>query len=347
MKKTVILILAILPIVLLITIGFAGRILDESKKPRVIEVAFVEPYFGTVYPDDYKLEIPMNSKKTTKVELTFDIEDPDNKGDRAVTYKIFNPIDQETNEEIIVCSVDEDGVITTHNIPGKATLRVISHDNNLATDDLEIIVKAQVTGISLPSDTLEMSVYESEDGTIVGEKQKLYPVVHLPEAPQEDKKVKYTSSDPTVVEISSDGTNTLIAKKEGTAIITVSVTTSKGKTFEAKCTVTVVKGVPPLFFDFSSVDWIVKMGSKEAPVYVSTQDVIDLNQFIKFDPEKVDPSQIRFRVMFSGGANVNELEDGILTMTNDKQWKIKAYVGDFNNPTYEVEIDIVFEQNKA
>lgn len=316
MKKTVIIILAILPIVLLATIGFAGRILDGSKKPRVVKVEFAEYYFGTPYDDDYIYELAMGTEKQTRIVITFDQEDDKGKGDKAVVY-------ESSNENI--CTVDKDGKIYGVN-PGFATIKVTTHDQD-KTDYLDILVKAQVTGITLNTATLEMSV---------GETQILHPTVNLPEAPQEDKKVNYESDDESVVKVTQSGV--LTAKKAGVAIITASVTTTKGQYFEAKCTITVVEGTPPISFDFDKVSWINKQGE----FYVSSQNVINLNDFVTCDDKKVEKEDIKFKIQF--GSSNGILSDGILTLNNNKPTTIRAYVGNEQSPTYYVEVIIEYEQ---
>lgn len=311
MKKTVIIILAILPIVLLITIGFAGRILDESKRPRVTKVEFIDYYFNTPLADDYLYELAMNTEKQLKIQITFDQDDPKGKGDKEVTFESLD----ET-----VCTVDENGKIYGVN-PGTAIIRVTTHDQR-KTDELEVLVRARVIGITLPSDTLELTV---------GDKQKLDPTVNLPEAPQEDKKVTYSSDNQDVVTVAPDGTIT--AKAVGTATVTASVTTQKGQRFDATCTITVVEGIPAIYFDFSSAAWI----SKQGDFHITSQAQINLNDFVRCNPEKVALNEIKFKIQ-SGASNAT-LEDGVLTLNNTKAVTIRAYV-ESNPNLYE---EIIFE----
>ncbi len=172
----------------------------------------------------------------------------------------------------------------------------------------------------------------------VGETQNLYPEVNLPNAPQEDKVVKYESSDSEVVEISKDGKNTLTAKKVGTAVITLSVTTTRGQTFKTTCTVTVNESVPPIYFDFDSVDWMKKQGN----FYLSSQNEINLNSFILFNEDKAEKENIKFKIQ-SGSANAT-LENGVLKFINtNKAVTIQAYANDKNNPTHTYSVNVIIE----
>lgn len=305
MKKTVIIILAILPIVLLVTIGFAGQVLKHIVKIPVTEVCFVDPV-GTVYEPEniFELGIGEDNKKATRVLIK-----PLNANDQAVTYK---------SSDENVCTIDEQGILCGI-APGTAVITVTTHDGNKEAI-LNVWVKAEVIGITLPSPTLELTV---------GENGKLNPTVIYPEAPAADKRVSYFSSNTSVVTVDVNGN--LKALSVGTATITLSTADGKHTT---TCMITVVPGIPPLSFDFSSADWIYD----DKGVYVASQHEINLFDFVRFDPEKVELSQIQFKIR-SGNSRGN-IENGVLSITGDGPIKLMAYVGDEKNPTFYVEIFI-------
>ena len=298
MKKTVILILAILPIVLLITIAFAGRILALYQHIPVEKVEFVDQLNNPYGVNDI-FEINVGDEKLTTIRIY-----PELASDKAVTYS-------SSNEE--VCTVDEKGTLTGISV-GSAQITVTTHDGN-KTAHLNVLVKAdRVVGVNLPF---------AETTLTVGDGFRLIPNVYLPQA--QNKNVTWVSSDTSVATVDANGN--VVAKAEGTATITV-ITVDGGYT--DSCIITVVAGTPPLAFDFSSVSWISKTGE----VYITTQTEIDLKAFIQFDETLIQANQIQF-VIESGGAYGSLDANNVLTLSKKGIVRIKAYVGDIHNPTYE------------
>ena len=298
MKKTVILILAILPIVLLITIAFAGRILALYQHIPVEKVEFVDQ-LNNAYGLHDLFEMNVGDEKLTTVRIY-----PELASDKEVSYS-------SSNEEI--CLVDEKGKLTGIAV-GSAQITVTTHDGN-KTAHLTVLVKAdKVVGVNLPIAEMTLTV---------GDGFKLVPDVYLPQA--KDKRVMWGSSDTDVATVDQNGN--VVAKAEGTATITV-------ETFDGgytdSCVVTVVAGTPPLAFDFSSASWITKTGD----LFISTQTEIDLKAFIQFDETLIQASQIQFAIE-SGNAYGSLDENNVLTLSKKGIVRIKAYVGDPDTPTYE------------
>lgn len=301
MKKTVIIILAILPIVLLVMIGVAGQALKPILNNPVKSIAFMDEV-GTPLTQETPYPIKLGTEKQLKDLLVFN---PLNANDQEVKYTV-------NSEGEGVCTVDENGIL--HAIaPGTATITAISHDGNKEAF-LYIIVKAEVIGISLPFATLDLTL---------GESVTLTPTVQYPEAPTADKKVSYISSDPSVVSVDKQGN--LKALKEGTVIITLMTVNGK---YSTTCTVTVTEGILPISFDFSSADWIYD----DKGVFVTSQHTLNLNEFVRCNPELVEKDQIQFYI--KSGSSRGSLANGVLTLTSDGPLEIIAYVGDKNNPTY-------------
>jgi hypothetical protein len=301
MKKTVILILAILPIVLLITIAFAGRILALYQHIPVEKVEFVDQ-LNNPYDVNDIFEINVGDEKLTAICIY-----PELANDKEVSYS-------SSNEEI--CTVDEKGKLTGVSV-GSARITVTTHDGN-KTAYLNVLVKAdKVIGVDLPIAELTLTV---------GDGFTLVPTVNLPQA--KDKRVMWGSDNEAVVTIDQNGN--VVAHMEGTAIITV-------ETFDGgytdSCIVTVVAGTPPLAFDFSSASWI----SQPASVYLSTQAEINLSDFVVFDETLIQANQIQFKVVSSSGkeGELFTLSEGVLTLLKQGVVEIKAYVGDKDAPTYE------------
>ena len=68
MKKTVIIILAVLPIVLVITIAFAGRIFSLYRHVAVEKVRFVDE-LGEEISSDYLLKVNVGETKGTNIQI--------------------------------------------------------------------------------------------------------------------------------------------------------------------------------------------------------------------------------------------------------------------------------------
>ena len=97
MKKTILLILAILPIVLLVVIAFAGQILSIYQHIPVERVAFVDRY-NNEYKDNHTFTLEQGDSKATTIAIY-----PELASNKKVTY-------QSSNEAI--CTIDDKGVIT-------------------------------------------------------------------------------------------------------------------------------------------------------------------------------------------------------------------------------------------
>lgn len=303
MKKTVILILALLPIVLLIVISIAGRILSTYQYIDVSRVAFIDDD-GNEIEGSTPLILSVGDTKSTKIKIY-----PELATNKQVTY---------SSSDERVCTVDEAGAVTGVGA-GNAIIMVKTADGN-KTAMLNVIVRAdEVTGVTLTPETLSMFVGESKNLTVVVEPYA---------AP--NKSVTYTVSDPSVVTVSPTGKVT--ALKSGTA--TVTVTTVDGG-FTDTCVITVIDELPPIYFDFGGVAGMQPTGAG----YVSTNNTVDLTAGIKFD-DTIALDDIQFRIVTGDVADVND--DGILTFAYKGLVTVEAFVGDPDEPTYSAKVLIVW-----
>ena len=304
MKKTIILILALLPIVLLIVISVAGRILSTYQHIEVARVVFTDDA-GNELDANAVLTLGVGETKNTKIKIF-----PELAANKKVSY---------SSTDETVCTVDASGAVTGVR-SGSAIIIVRTAEGN-KTAKLNVVVRADsVTGVTVTPSTLEMMIGESRDLGVVVE-----PYAAL------NKNVTYTTSEDSVVTVSKTGK--LKAVGTGTAIITV--TTVDGG-FTATCTVTVTEKTPPLLFDFTGVAGMQQMGTG----YLTAAPTVDLMQGLKVD-ETIDQNEISFRVA-SDSATVDE--NGVLTFTQQDVVTVEAFVGDSENPTYRVEIRIAWQQ---
>ena len=304
MKKTIILILALLPIVLLIVISVAGRILSTYQHIEVARVVFTDDA-GNELDANAVLTLGVGETKNTKIKIF-----PELAANKKVSY---------SSTDETVCTVDASGAVTGVR-SGSAIIIVRTAEGN-KTAKLNVVVRADsVTGVTVTPSTLEMMKGESRDLGVVVE-----PYAAL------NKNVTYTTDKPYVVTVSKTGK--LKAVGTGTAIITV--TTVDGG-FTATCEVTVTEETPPLLFDFTGVAGMQQMGTG----YLTADPTVDLMQGLKVD-ETIDQNEISFRVA-SDSATVDE--NGVLTFTQQDVVTVEAFVGDSENPTYRVEIRIAWQQ---
>jgi hypothetical protein len=308
MKKTVILILLLLPIVLVITIAFAGQILSTYHHISVEKVNFVDNV-GDALDDDYLFIINVGETKETSIRIF-----PEMASNKKVSF---------VSQNESVCTVDSDGNIT--GVATGSTSVMVTTSDREKTDILNVLVIAEeVTGITLP---------EAELTVIQGEQKQLQPIVEPYTAI--NKTVIFESSDSSVASVNANGYIT--ALKPGEAIITA--TTQDGG-FTATCKITVIDGTPPLLFDMTGAPNVSPAPSGTA--YIITAGQIDLSPYLRYD-ENIDPETICWKI--TSGNNSATLTETTLTFTSMKTSVVSIYVwvGEIDNPTYETKITLFYE----
>ncbi len=302
MKKTVILILAVLPIVLLLTIAFAGRILSNYQHIAVERVIFVNDQ-GEELSASAVLTLGTGETKPTAIKIY-----PELANDKRVSY---------TSSNESVCTVDTAGAVTGVGA-GSAIITVRTLDGD-KTAMLDVLVTAdRVTGVTLTPESLEM---------MIGENRTLQAVVK-PFAAL-NKHVTYKSSDDRVVTVNALGK--IVAVGEGTATVTV-ITEDGG--FTDTCTVTVIDTTPPLLFDFTGNADMQQTGSG----YITTAPTVDLSAYLVYDEDAFTAEDIHFRVT---GNSATLDEHGVLTFTKAGIVTVVAFVGNEETPTYRTELLIM------
>ncbi len=308
MKKTILIILAILPIVLLVVIAIAGRILSFYQYIPVEKVEFVDR-LNNVYDSEKEFTVDQGKTKATIVNIY-----PALATNQDVTY---------SSADESICTVDENGVITGVHF-GVTTVTVKTRDGN-KTATLNIRVKADTPfAVYLSKDQLSMKV---------GETHTLSCEVDAPVAV--NKNVKYSSDNTSVVTVDANGK--LVAKAVGTATITV-ITEAGEKT--DTCVVTVADGALPIYLDFEGHP-DVKRNNDD--IYVCTASVIDLKSILETE-EGIDPESVIIKIAAgatSGSGDslitVATLDDGVLRLYRGGIVTVKMFVGDENSPDAVIE----------
>lgn len=144
---------------------------------------------------------------------------PTNADNRAVTWSSSAPT---------VASVDQSGNIIAKSV-GNATITVKAKDGSGVTATCWVnVTDIKVTGITLNKTTLNIKTGATEQLTA-----KVQPTDAT------NSKVTWSSNEPTVAEV--DQTGMITAKKEGSAVITVTAQDGSGKTATCQVNVTDIK----------------------------------------------------------------------------------------------------------
>ena len=306
MKKTVILILAVLPIFLLITIAFAGRILALYQHIPVEKVLFVDQY-NTPWSSEDFLVLEANTTAETKIKIY-----PELASNKEVKYSVL---------DASVCTIDDKGIIT--GVAYGGTEVYVETLDGGKTSTLKVqVTEYKVRGIELDKTEVTLNPGDSTKltATVLGRFAK-------------ERTVSYSSSDPKTVKVNQKGEITALAS--GTA--TVTVTTKEGG-YTATCLVTVLEGKAALAFDFSNLMTMTELG---AFMHTSVPE-IDLSKYIAIDETKVSLEDVQIYIKAGGGYAT--LTDGVLTITKqEKPVTVVAYVGDKDAPDYSVSIIFMYK----
>lgn len=321
MKKTIILILAVLPIFLLITIAFAGRILALYQFIPVERVEFVDR-LGTAYNYEEGDLLRIDLGDTDKITQPLYVKIyPELATEKAVTF---------TSSDEEVCTVDAEGKITAKKV-GYADVTVFTKNSN-KTSTLKVrITDDDVRGITLEPTEMDL---------VIGNRFDFTHKVLSPDAL--DQVVWYTSNDTSVVKVIDQTKGIVEAIAPGT--ITITATTNDGA-FTATCIVHAIEGTPTLTLDFSTTDYFTEYGSIFLFSNKYVDETIDLTQFLVVDETLVNKADVKFDVPSGKDKLLSSAEDianGKIQFDPTKKGiiRVSIYVGDPESPTYLKEIMI-------
>ncbi len=285
MKKTILLILAVLPIVLLIVVAFAGRILSISQHIPVESVQFLNGE-GDPYGEDDVFKLTKGETLATSI-----IVHPELAKTKTVTY---------TSSDESICTVDKNGNVT--GVDWGTAYITVKTDDGGKTAFLNVSVTSDVpVGVTLSES--ELSLIEGEQKMLTAEIEPLGAKYNT---------VLFSSDNPSVATVDSLGKVT--ARAKGTATITAT-TKEGGRT--ATCTVTVVEGELPFKLDFSTAEGI----SFNNGFYVLGTNSIRLLDYLKVG-EGVNANDIVFKIQSGSKAT---LEDNILAFHSDGSVTVRMY----------------------
>lgn len=307
MKKTVILILAILPIFLLLTISFAGKILSLYSYISVEKVLYVDENEEEL-EKDFTVTIDKGETYQTYIKVL-----PELATEKSVSYT-------STNEN--VCVVDENGLVTGTGF-GSANVNVITKDGKKIDTLVFSVTDNSVSGVQLSTNQLEMNVGEMKKITAT-----ITPLTAL------NKKIEWRTNDGSVAKVDANGF--VIAVSAGTAEIFV---VTEDGTFTDSCIVTVIDAEPSLGIDFSNLEYVSKLGEG----YQTTLSDIDLKDVITFNDELINFEDIK--VVIESGKEYATIDEAMILKLNtkDKIISVYIYVGDIENPDYVIKTKLIYK----
>ena len=302
MKKTTIIILAVLPIVLLVIISFAGRFLSQYQHIAVERVEFLTEESKAATDNDFFI-LEQGTTKATAIRIF-----PDFASNKKVSY---------LSEDESICTIDENGII--HGITNGTTRVSVTTDDGNKTAYLNVKVTADIpTRVVLSQTELSMKIGENAFLSV-----EVYELVAL------NKNVTFTSSDPSTVTVNASGK--LTALKEGTATITATAVSGGAS---ASCTVTVVPGDADIRLDFSNDPTLTLSGA----LYITESGIVNIGEALRLADE-IDPDSVVIKII-SGQKNAT-LENGILTIQKQSSI-IKVQIFDSASPDKPLEASFLF-----
>ena len=317
MKKTILLILALLPIVLIVIIAFAGQILSLYQHISVEKVAFVDR-FNNEYTAETTFTVEQGATKATSIVIY-----PELSSNKRVSY---------TSGDETICTVDADGVIT--GVHWGNTTVTVKTDDGSKISTLNVKVTANIPfSVTLydgnPDTNKDAKPLGDSMKMLTGETFQLFAMVDAPVAL--DKSVTYSSDNSSIIKV--DQTGKLTALAEGTATITV--TTNLGVLTDT-CVVTVEKGPLPIDFDFTGKTEITPANNG---YYDVSRDVIDLLDYLIVGIG-VNKDDVKFKIQSGTAAT---LDGSKITFTKaDRPITILAYTGSEDAPTAQRELKLIF-----
>ena len=316
MKKTILLTLALLPIVLVIIIALAGRIIPYFVHIAVERVEFVDRN-NNVYTDVHTFTVTQGANRETKISIY-----PELASNKKVTYK---------SADESICTIDENGVVTGVHY-GRTTVTVTTDEGNFFAT-LNVRVKCDI-----PESVSIVNVQRNEDTDKKELSMLLGGIFQLECEVEADehvsKLITYESDNPTVVTVARDGKLTALA--EGTAVITVK--TEVGELIDT-CTVTVEEGELPIDVDLDGVDGVNAVQSDIGTVYELSTDTLNISEYIVVSDEvNIDDVKITIK---SGTATI---DNGVITLKANSLITVLIYAGDDKAPLYSIEINIIYKK---
>lgn len=308
MKKTILLILLALPVVLVIIVSIAGWVATQATHHPVRGVNFLDRY-DNPYTENDVFIVEQGKTKATKIEI-----EPDYATNKTVTY---------SSADESICTVDANGVVTGVHY-GSTTITVTTNSDD-KTHTINVKVIANIP-FAVDLNKTELKMYPSS-------MFQLEAIVDAPVAI--NKKVHFSSDAPEIVSVDED-TGKLFAKAPGTANITV-VTESGG--LSKTCAVTVLDSASPISLDFVGKNGANFIVGTDGLFCEFSANTVNIKDFLIIDPN-MSPDDISISLE-AGTESQATISDGVVTFITPGAL-VPLYIRDKNNTDYFYEIKIIY-----
>ena len=278
MKKFIVLILVFLPIFLMITISFAGRIFSVITVVPVESVQFVDE-FGEKTTKTIKLS------KNEEFEIKYRVL-PEMAKNKNVSFDCI-PAD----EQKPACTISEAGKIQALEY-GYATIVVTTEEKRKSASILIHVTNEIVDSVEISS---------TEKIISAGDRFNLTATV-LPTTAI-NKSVIWTSSNESKATVTQNGQVSALVETEPNQPVIITVTTVDGG-FTASCKLTITANQPILTF----------IPPDSGTNYKSDTGIFNLVDLINYDSSKISLDDVLFTITVNNShANIND--ERILTVT--------------------------------
>lgn len=307
MKKTILLILLVLPIVLIVVVSIAGWVATQATHHPVRDVSFLDRY-NNPYTENDTFIVEQGKTKATKIEI-----EPDFATNKSVTY---------TSSDESICTIDANGVVTGVHY-GSATITVTTNSED-KTHTINVKVIANIP-FAVDLNKTELKMYPNS-------MFQLEAVVDAPVAI--NKKVHFSSDAPDIVYVDKD-TGKLFAKAPGKANVTV--TTESGN-LSKTCEIEVLSSNPPISLDFAGKDGVNFIISDSGVFCEFSSETVNIKDYIIVD-SSINPDDVIISLE-PGTEALATISDGTITFTS-RNTLIPLYIKDKNNSDYFYEIKVI------
>ncbi|MBQ3040251.1 MAG: Ig domain-containing protein [Clostridia bacterium] len=307
MKKTILLILLVLPIVLIVVVSIAGWVATQATHHPVRNVSFLDRY-NNPYTENDTFIVEQGKTKATKIEI-----EPDFATNKSVTY---------TSSDESICTIDANGVVTGVHY-GSATITVTTNSED-KTHTINVKVIANIP-FAVDLNKTELKMYPNS-------MFQLEAVVDAPVAI--NKKVHFSSDAPDIVYVDKD-TGKLFAKAPGKANVTV--TTESGNLTKT-CEIEVLSSNPPILLDFAGKDGVNFIISDSGVFCEFSSETVNIKDYIIVD-SSINPDDVAISLE-PGTEALATISDGTITFTS-RNTLIPLYIKDKNNSDYFYEIKVI------
>lgn len=320
MKKIITLILIILPIFLIITISFAGRIFSEYNFVYVEKVYFANEEGANLH-EYFEIELSKGDKYQSLINIY-----PLLATNKGVTYYSHN-------QEVATASID--GLITALDY-GTTTITVKTIDGGKVASLMITVIDKFVTNLSFAKEEITISSNQKYN---LSRLLKITPVTAI------NKNINWSSNYPEYITVSANGVVEINEMPDESFNEALVITAISSQNNEITATIKINIKAETLFEFVADNENINQMGV----LYTTSKTNLNLTDYIKINGD-VLLEDIKFQVN-SGSKHIKSLTtSGELEFydneTDNSIVLISIYVGESSQlAKYEIEIMLLYTKN--